>query len=614
MANGLRLGMASRLLLAFAALIVPLAVFSGWSYQQALQDRRDDALADHVQFTRTVATVVGLLLREFDTTMVVTSDVLRSQERPLDQETVGPLLDTLADRYPLVRAVFLMGADGRVSASPSGQTIGMDLSDQPYARALMGGQDLVLTGAIPGVETGRPLVVMARSIRGADRELRGMLAFAFYPDRLSELFPGPLPPDSMLNVLDEHGSLLYTSSTSDLPAEQPDLFADVPIVRAALDGEVAYTAKSISPLDGEERIGAAAPLDDYRWVVLISRTTASIQRPLNESFKREVIALSAVTAVALVLAWIVSQALTSPLGRLARRARAFGHKGSVEPVMVEGPPEVRALGEAFNAMAVELQQQLDGRQTALDEAKAALSVRDQFLSVAAHELRTPLTALKGQVQIAQRRLGSGVPPSELTYLLQRADAQVDRLTDLIGDLLDVSRISTGRLSIEREPVAAVPLVRRVVNMAQALAPDRPIELDVPVTLPVIEADPTRIEQVLFNLIENALKYSPPESPVLVRAAVVGARLEISVHDQGAGIAADEQDQIFERFRRASNIDQNISGLGLGLYISQEIVEAHGGELTVQSVPNRGSTFRISLPMVPVPIEPEPAPVAAHADA
>jgi signal transduction histidine kinase len=609
----LRLGMASRLLLAFAALIVPLAIFSGWSYQRALDERREGALADHVQLTRTIAAVLDTLLRDFDSTMIVTSQALGAQQRPLNQETVGPLLATLAERYPLVRAVFLMDQDGRVIASPSGQTIGTDLGAQPYVQALAGGEDFVLTGAIPGVQTGRPLVVMARSVRDAQGALRGMLAFAFYPDRLSELFPGPLPPGSLLSVLDQRGALLYTSLVGDLPAGQSDLFRNVPIVQEALSGQVASTATSVSPLDGRQRLGAAAPLDYYGWVVLLSRTTASIQQPLDESFRREVIALSAVTAIALALAWLVSRALTRPLERLARRARAMSRGESVHAVAIGGPPEVRALSEAFNALTAELQQRLDERQTALDEARAALSVRDQFLSVAAHELRTPLTALKGHVQIARRRLAGGVPPSDLDPLLRRADGQVDRLTDLINDLLDVSRISSGRLSIEREPVAPVPLIRRVVELEGATAPSRPIELDLPETLPVFEADAARLEQVLFNLIENALKYSPPDSPVSVRARLVDGCLEISVSDRGAGIASEEQAQIFERFQRASNIDQNISGLGLGLYISREIVEAHGGRLTVQSQPGAGSTFAIVLPLTPLPIDPEFASVPVRAE-
>jgi signal transduction histidine kinase len=600
----LRLGMASRLLLAFAALIVPLAVFSVWSYQRTLDDRRDDALTDQVQLTRTFATMLDAQLRDFDTTMLATSEALGAQQRPLDQESVGPLLATLAAHYPIVRAIFLLDPAGHVAASPSGQTVGMDLSAQPYARALMQGQDFILTGAIPGAETGRRLVVMARAIRDADRRLRGILAFAVYPDRFSELFPGLLLPDSLLNVLDEHGSLLYTSASESLPGEQPDMFRDVPIVQQALAGKVASSERSISPLDGQERLAAAAPLKNYGWVILVSRTTESVQRPLDAGFRRVALALGAATGVALVLAWIVSQALVHPLERLARRAWALGRGEPSQPVPVSGPPEVRALADAFNAMALELQARLDGRQAALDEAKAALSVRDQFLSVAAHELRTPLTALKGQVQIAQRRLAGGTPPAELEPLLRRADTQVDRLSDLISDLLDVTRISSGRLMVEPEPIAPAAMIRRVVELEQAMTPHRRIEFDAPERLPVIEADPMRLEQVLFNLMENALKYSPPSTPVRVHAAVINERLVIDVEDGGAGIAVEDQAFIFERFRRASNVDQNISGLGLGLYISREIVEAHGGRLTVSSRVGAGSTFRISLPAIPIPIDPD----------
>jgi signal transduction histidine kinase len=596
--------MASRLLLAFAALIVPLALFSGWSNQRALNQRRDDAIDEQIQLTRTAGTVLESLLRDFDTTMLITSKAISGQQQPLNQETIGPLVLTLAQRYPLVRAVFVMGPDGRVAASPSGQTIGMDLSEQPYARALMNGDDFILTGAIPGVETGHPLVVMARAVRDDNHALRGMIAFAFYPERLSELFHTQLAPDTLLNVLDGSGALLFTSSTRDIAPEERGLFRDLPIVRSALAGAVASTASSISPIDGQERIGTAAPVEEYGWVVLVSRTTAAIQRPLEESFRREILALGAVTTVALALAWAISQALVLPLERLARRARDFGHGNLSEPATIDGPPEVRALAEALNAMAVELQERLDERESALDEARAALTVRDQFLSVAAHELRTPLTALKGQVQIARRRLATGAAPSDLDALLGRADSQVDRLSDLISDLLDVTRISTGRLSIEKEPVAPAPMIRRIVELERAMAPHRAIGLLMPETLPVIEADPARLEQVLFNLLENAVKYSPDDAPIEVRAGAAGDRLEIAVRDHGDGIDPDEQTFIFERFQRGSNIDQNVSGLGLGLYISREIIEAHDGQVSVLSQPGEGSTFAISLPIPVITIDPD----------
>src|SRR3712207_3132968 len=202
-------------------------------------------------------------------------------------------------------------------------------------------------------------------------------------------------------------------------------------------------------------------------------------------------------------------------------------------------------------MADELQARFAERDAALAETQAALAVRDQFLSVAAHELRTPLTALKGQVQMAQRRLARGGDPAAAEAMLTRAEMQVDRLGGLINDLLDVARISAGGFLVELEPVAPAPLIRRVVETERLMAPGRRIDLDLPRALPVIRADEARLEQVLLNLLENARKYSPDGSPIRIDADTRDGWLEISVQDHGAGIPPEEQRAIFDRLDRKS---------------------------------------------------------------
>lgn len=234
-------------------------------------------------------------------------------------------------------------------------------------------------------------------------------------------------------------------------------------------------------------------------------------------------------------------------------------------------------------------------QAALAEVQRALSLRDEFLSVASHELRTPLTALKGQIQLAERRLRRGQPDAVPT-LIQHADAQIDRLARLVRDLLDVSRIGGGGITIERQPVALGALVQHVVDLERAAASGREFVVDLPDTIPSIYADGQRIEQVLFNLLQNARKYSPPNTPIQVTVRVVDDAVSIAVTDRGEGIPQEDLPRIFDRFHRAGNVDRNIAGLGLGLYITREIVQAHGGSLTVESTLGQGSTFTVTLPL------------------
>jgi PAS domain S-box-containing protein len=249
------------------------------------------------------------------------------------------------------------------------------------------------------------------------------------------------------------------------------------------------------------------------------------------------------------------------------------------------------------AVAVENARLYRAAQEAARTAEAAVAVRDQFLAIATHELRTPLTPLKASVQLLRRQLARGGAPADLDRLAERAEQQVDRLSRLIEPLLDVSRLGTGRLAIERQPLALIPLLERVVDLARStVEPPRPYLLSRPDSQPVVMGDEARLEQVLVNLLENARKYSPAGSPIEVSVRGDAATVAIAVRDHGIGIPEAEHAQIFDRFHRASNVGRDTSGFGLGLHIAREIAQMHDGTLTVASTPGEGSTFTLTLPV------------------
>lgn len=231
-------------------------------------------------------------------------------------------------------------------------------------------------------------------------------------------------------------------------------------------------------------------------------------------------------------------------------------------------------------------------------ADRALKLREEFISVASHELRTPLTALKLQIDLIKRRTAKNVPLSSeaITQVLERCERQIARLSALVEDMLDISRISSGRLSLRLEQVNLKELLNDVVEHYSESLKGAGIEFSVSIEDEIVGYwDAYRIEQVVANLLGNALKYG--------NAGKIGlrARLEtsksgvlIEVQDQGIGIANKDLPKVFECFERAVP-SKNISGLGLGLYISRQIVEAHGGRIEVLSQVGVGSTFQVYLP-------------------
>jgi PAS domain S-box-containing protein len=234
------------------------------------------------------------------------------------------------------------------------------------------------------------------------------------------------------------------------------------------------------------------------------------------------------------------------------------------------------------------------------EAEQALRVRDIFLSVASHELKTPLTSLLGNVQLLQRRaLRDGFLPQREQRLLQAVRDQALRLNSLVERLLDLSRIETGQLSIERAPVDLRELTARVVDELQPSIERHTLDVALCAEPVDVIGDALRLEQVLQNLIHNAVKYSPNGGRVAVELGTRDGHATIAVTDEGIGIPPDAQMHIFGRFYRADNAaTSRLSGMGLGLFIVQEIVRLHGGRVEVASSEGTGSTFTVWLPLQP----------------
>ncbi|MFL5657765.1 MAG: sensor histidine kinase [Ktedonobacteraceae bacterium] len=223
--------------------------------------------------------------------------------------------------------------------------------------------------------------------------------------------------------------------------------------------------------------------------------------------------------------------------------------------------------------------------------------RSRFISVISHELQTPIAIIKGYASTLARS-DAVLDPEALRSRLTAVEEEADRLNKLVGNLLYASRIQAGGLQMEIVPLDLPPLIEGVVRRLQAKSPDVSVTLDLPANLPTVMADRDRIEEVLQNLLDNAVKYSPRQRSLTVACSVTGDEVIVNVSDSGMGISLRDQEHIFNRFHRASNgMTQSTAGAGLGLYICRAIVEAHGGHIWVESTLHEGSTFSFSLPRV-----------------
>lgn len=261
--------------------------------------------------------------------------------------------------------------------------------------------------------------------------------------------------------------------------------------------------------------------------------------------------------------------------------------------------ETRRQVQALEKSRQEQETLLRQLQTSQDELQRAIRMRDDFMSVAAHELLTPLNTLFLEGQLRKMELDRGnTAIFDAAYLQKMVDhdqRQIKSIMSLIDDMLDVSRIRSNRLSIRPRQVELSALLARVVANLSHQAAAAGVRITLRAEEPVAGfVDEFRIEQVIVNLLTNTLRHGNAQ-PVEVRLTALTDGARIDVRDQGPGIAAQDQQRIFEQFERAVEPGSS-GGLGLGLYISRELVQAHGGTLSVQSEPGKGATFTVMLPL------------------
>jgi PAS domain S-box-containing protein len=248
------------------------------------------------------------------------------------------------------------------------------------------------------------------------------------------------------------------------------------------------------------------------------------------------------------------------------------------------------------AAEAERERLLEAEQEARRQAEAATRARGEFMSIAAHELRTPVASLQGYAQVTLREIekSGSVNPARLAKSMQQIDAQSKRLTTLIERLLDLSRLEAGKVVLTRQEVDLSAVVESLANAIRHSHPGREIELDCGQTV-CASVDSSRLEQIITNLIDNALKFSPPESTVLIEVATDGPGwATIAVRDHGIGIPEDKRSHVFEQFFQAHG---QHGGLGIGLYVSRQIAEMHGGTIHLEVPEGGGSRFVVRLPVV-----------------
>jgi len=381
--------------------------------------------------------------------------------------------------------------------------------------------------------------------------------------------------DQYVRVFDASGGITFDNGLSSIGRPDDER------LRAALDGRA-----TISAVDGpgaafRTRLAPILESGEVAGALAVGRTEDDVTDTLDGLLLVLGLSYPATLALASLGGVFLAGRALAPIDRLTRVARRISAEDLSRRLDLRLPDdEVGRLARTFDEM--------------LDRLDRAFRQQRQFTSDASHELRTPLTAMKGQVEVALSRERS---TDDYRGVLRLVNDEVDRLIRLVGSLLSLARADAGEIALRREDVDVGDLVRAACEQVRPLAADRGLGLEVEAGGAVtVRADQDLLLQLLLNLLDNALKYTPAGGRIAAGWRPAGAGAEVSVSNTGPGIAPEELPRIFDRFYRVDKARSRAEGgAGLGLSIAKWIAEAHGGTLTAASEPDRGVTFTVALP-------------------
>jgi len=312
--------------------------------------------------------------------------------------------------------------------------------------------------------------------------------------------------------------------------------------------------------------------------VFLEVQLTEIQEIKQYKFDLAFILLLVALVFSFIIALMVQSYISKRLLNLVYAMKKVGKTGEYsKPLEEGGKDEIATLIQAFNKL--------------MEEIKESQKKKDEFIGIASHELKTPLTSIKGYVEMLNV-LEQEQPKKQF---VEKTLSNITKLERLVKDLLDVSKIQSGQLQLDIKEFNIDELLDETISAAQMVSGTHQIERKDHPDNKMIYGDRQRIEQVLMNLLSNAIKYSPGENKVIVDSEKTDKELIIKIRDYGIGVPKEERSIIFERFYRTKGISVHISGFGLGLYISRDIINRHYGKIWVESA-DKGSIFYFSLPL------------------
>ncbi|MGE3270144.1 MAG: ATP-binding protein [Chloroflexota bacterium] len=614
-----------RLLLLVVLAAVPLFGLAFYSYLEQRNRATSQAQAEALRLARLAASDQRGVIEDARLVLITLSAL--PEVRGGDPDACSQAVTRLRDSIGSFQSLGVIDQTGTIVCSALPEAIGVNVSDRTYVQRAIATQRFAVGDYQVGRASRTSNLNFGYPILANDGTVRAVAYASLNLDWLNEYAAeARLPAGGALTVLDASGTILARYPDPDAWVGRPGFGS--PTANILLNRLAEATAE-ITDLDGRRRLVAIVPLaratEGQLGNLMVGIPADQAYASAERDLLRDLVVLTVLGIIVLGVAGFGAERhIVRPVYALASAARRLRMGDfTARTGLKAGTNEIRQLATDFDEMAAALQaaEARRAEEEALRRHNAELEQQNQatreanrlkseFLSMVSHEMRTPLTSIQGYADLLLEE-GSGALGVEQRQFLRIMRENSDHLVRLISDLLDLARIEAGRLELRLAPLDVDDVIQTVAATMRPLLAEKSqtLHLDLPADLPPVLADRARLVQILTNLLSNANKYTTAGGNIVISVRTEARTVTVDVRDDGIGMTDEEQRQVFTPFFRSDHPEaRQTGGTGLGLAITRSLVQTHGGEMRFVSQPGSGSTFSVSLPLVPG------EPLAASAEA
>lgn len=574
----------TKLFILIFSILIPMIALHSYNIVSQYKRSVESELKANQDFAQAInSAFINFVERLWDTELAIGTAII--SDPSLSTEDIEAYMKAVVMHQPAVLRYTWLNTEGIVIATTIDNPYHITfLSDRDYFERIKKGEDKIISPIIQGRMSEHIIMPVARGI-WKDGKLEGIIVAAVDVSKLDMVMPEQrLGRTSSFGIIDSSGMFVYRSGSPDIPYENRRIPPDFPAWKA-LEGQVVKTYSRESIFAEGKRMGVDYPISNIGWACYAAISVDEVLEKYLKNAYIGIIVLLIVIAASFLTAVLLGREFLYSITSLKEASVSIFNGDLHIRTNIQGNDEIASAGKAFDRMAERIQH---------------LEVtRNLFLQTAAHELRNPMTGIKNIASIVRKRIDNGRPINETLGMLEVLEKEVDRLAKLLNQILEAFKAQKSNLPIKAD--YNLVNIADVINSAlrpYIAAEDHIYNFDSHINFPaLVFGNFERLEDAIRNLVGNAAKYSPRGSCVDVGLECDSGYAVISVRDEGIGIPKDQITHIFDSFCRGSNLKgKDPGGMGLGLYISRDVTQKHGGTIWAENNSDKGSAFYIKLPL------------------